>query len=250
MEVSEICQTIPAPLFGARLAAGTKFILIRVTFLIPLQSTHQHPSPSNVSPNPQEVIWVSPKLSDFKREKLLLDKIQQLCKDSWEDPVAGITWGPREIRNRWVWNKKKWTNECGKLSAWGWLRQILFGFRISNEKRQSVSFVRSYFLFCFVLFCSWANTTGRRVTIGRLKSWVSIKYSAYFQWQPIPSKEIWAPKIRKHLTLSLQVRPFRTNDTFELSKMIMRFKDQTCWILSFLLSKNWLTPGQVIQYSD
>lgn len=54
------------------------------------------------------------------------------------------------------------------------------------------------------------------------------------------------PKMRQHLTLSLQVRPFRTNDTFELSKMIMRFKDQTCWIPSFLLSKNRLTRGQVI----
>lgn len=56
LEVAEICQMIPAPLFGARLAPGMKCILIRVTFLIPLQSTRQHPSPSNVSPNPQKVI--------------------------------------------------------------------------------------------------------------------------------------------------------------------------------------------------
>lgn len=52
LEVTEICQMILVPLSGASLAAGTKFILTRMTFLIPFQSTHQHSTPSNVSPNP------------------------------------------------------------------------------------------------------------------------------------------------------------------------------------------------------
>lgn len=175
LEVAEICQMILAPLFGARLAPGTKCILIRVTFLIPLQSTHQHPRSSNVSPNPQKVIWVSPELSDFKREKLLLDKIQQLSSNSWEGPVASIKWGPRESRNRWAGNKKKSTNESGKLSAWGWLRRILSRIRISSEKDNRLHLSKAIFCFCLFVCFSWANTTGRRVRIKRLKGWVSVK---------------------------------------------------------------------------
>lgn len=136
-------------------------------------------------PNPQKVIWLSPKLSNFKKEKLLLDKVQQLSSNSWASTVAGITGGPRESRNRWAWNKKKWTNGCGKFLAWGCLRQILSGIRISDDKDNWPDLSGASF--------SWANTTGRRMRIKRLKGCVSMKESTRIYFT---HSDTWSPAKR------------------------------------------------------
>lgn len=67
------------------------------------------PAPAMFPPISQKVLSYGHMLLNLKKEKLPLDKIQQLSSNSWEHTVAGITLGPRESSNRCAWKKATWT---------------------------------------------------------------------------------------------------------------------------------------------
>lgn len=115
LKMPRFVKLYQVPLSGASLAGGTKFILIRMRFLIPSQSALPHSCPHQMfSSISQKFLSYRHVLLNLKKEKLLLDKMQQLSSNSWEDTVVGVTLGPE---NAATGGRKRKSDGCGKLSG-------------------------------------------------------------------------------------------------------------------------------------
>lgn len=120
LKMPRFVKLYQVPLSGASLAGGTKFILIRMRFLIPSQSALRHPRPHQMfSSISQKFLFYRHVLLNLKKEKLLLDRIQQLSSNSWEDTVVVVTQGPE---NTATGGRERKRDGCSKLFGVGWDR--------------------------------------------------------------------------------------------------------------------------------
>lgn len=220
------------PLSGASLAAGTKFILIRMRFLV-LGNL-----PSN-TPTPTKCFSQLAQSAHLTVTCWLPDDWRQLSGNSWVDTVAGLTLGP-ERKQQQVGVKAKDMEVLAR--GWGCLRQTLGRIKISTWEEISACLTAPFAGISLLSLNKWIN-----VWVKRAKTWGSVKQNTgiYFTHKDdrAPSESfrlqglevIWYSVCRPD---SLRQMLFSN-----WVKKIIRFRNHTCWILLLILPQSWWTLG-------
>lgn len=137
LEDPEICQATPVTLIWCQSGGRNKIHTYQNEAFNSLAICPPTPPPTPTKGFPQ--LATSSHLTvtccSIKKEKLLLDKIQQLSSNSWVGPGVGRTRGPEREQQQVGVKEKKWQFQA---LGWGCLRPILAIIRTSTQlKRQS-----------------------------------------------------------------------------------------------------------------
>lgn len=109
LEDAEICQTIPATLIWCQPGGRNKIYTSQNEVFSSLAICPSTlPTSENVFPNWPKVLILLSRVDKSKKEKLLLDEIQQLSNNSWVDLVVSVMLGPERKQQQVGVKQKQW----------------------------------------------------------------------------------------------------------------------------------------------